>query len=41
MTTEDLDCSFSSSSDGSEHDVWNDDEILLKGIHLGELSHLS
>ncbi|CAD8115469.1 unnamed protein product [Paramecium primaurelia] len=33
--------SSDSSSDASEHNVWDDDEILLKGVHLGELSYLS
>ncbi|CAD8120047.1 unnamed protein product [Paramecium sonneborni] len=33
--------SSDSSSDASEHDIWNDDEILLKGVHLGEFQNLS
>lgn len=33
--------SDSDDSDSSEHNIFDNDEILLKGIHLGEYDKLS
>ncbi|CAK63176.1 unnamed protein product (macronuclear) [Paramecium tetraurelia] len=38
---QDSSSSSDTSSDASEHNIWNDDEILLKGVHLGDYAYLS
>lgn len=38
MTTE---INSESESDSSEHDIFDNDDLLLKGIHLGEYDKLS